>query len=158
MIAKSSGAERFRAAAADRGLAIAIVEMDESTRTAQEAATACECDVGQIVKSLIFQTRDTADAVLLLVSGTNRVDQDKVAATIGQPLDRPDADFVKEFTGYSIGGVPPFGHARSMTTYMDADLLEHDTVWAAAGTPKAVFSISSARLRDVTQAATIAVC
>lgn len=158
MIAKSSGSERFRQAAAEHGLTVTIVEMDESTRTAQEAAAACDCDVSQIVKSLIFKTRDTAQAVLLLVSGTNRVDEKKVAATIGEPLVRPDADFVRQVTGYSIGGVPPFGHDVRMTTYMDTDLLEHDTVWAAAGTPKAVFSISSAQLRDVVQAETIAVC
>ncbi len=132
--------------------------MDESTRTAQEAAAACNCDVSQIVKSLIFRTGETAQAVLLLVSGRNRVDEEKVAATIGEPLVRPDADFVRQVTGYAIGGVPPFGHAEPMITYMDTDLLRHDTVWAAAGTPKAVFSIPSTQLRDVADARTIEVC
>ena len=158
MSSKSSSVERFEKSARDLDLAIAIVEMAESTRTAQEAAAACSCDVGQIVKSLIFLTRDSATPVLLLVSGDNRVDQDKVAALLGEALERPDAKFVRQTTGFSIGGVPPFGHATPLTTYIDQDLLLHEAVWAAAGTPRAVFSISSTVLKDITNASVIAVC
>ena len=136
MIMKSSGAERFRQATADRGLTLTVAEMNESTRTAREAATACNYDVSQIVKSLVFKTSETARAILLLVSGGNRVDEEKVAATIGEQPARPDADFVRQVTGYAICGVPPFGHAEPVTTYMDTDLLHHETVWAAAGTPR----------------------
>ena len=158
MSSNSSSVRRFEGVARDLDLAIAIVEMAESTRTAQEAATACGCDVGQIVKSLIFLTKESVTPVLLLVSGDNQVDQSNVAALIGEPLVRPDAKFVKQTTGFSIGGVPPFGHTQNLKTYIDRDLLLHETVWAAAGSPKAVFSISSAALKDVAQATVIAVC
>lgn len=157
MSSKSSSVERFEKSARDLGLTIAIVEMAESTRTAQEAAAACGCDVGQIVKSLIFLTRESATPVLLLVSGDNQVDQSKVATLLGEALERPDAKFVRQTTGFSIGGVPPFGHATPLKTYMDQDLLLHEAVWAAAGTPKAVFSISSTVLKDITKASVIAV-
>ncbi len=158
MSSKSSSVERFEKSARDLDLTIAIVEMTESTRTAQEAAAACGCDVGQIVKSLIFLTGDTVTPVLLLVSGDNQVDQHMVAALLGESLERPDAKFVRQTTGFSIGGVPPFGHATPLKTYIDQDLLRHETVWAAAGSPKAVFSVSSIVLKDVTNAIEIAVC
>lgn len=149
---------RVQQAAADLGLAIDIATMEMSTRTAEDAATACGCAVGQIVKSLVFRTRTGNHPVLLLVSGSNRVDESVVRETIGDELVRPDANFVRERTGYAIGGIPPFGHDERLDTYMDRDLLEYETVWAAAGTPTTVFSVSSRALRDATAARVIAVC
>lgn len=134
-------AARVRDAAESFGLSVTIRTMPESTRTAEEAASACGCSVGEIVKSLVFRTRQTARPVLLLVSGANRVDEAAIAAHIGEPIERPNAAFVREVTGYAIGGIPPFAHARPLETWFDRDLLAYEQVWAAAGTPFAVFSV-----------------
>lgn len=144
--------------AADRlGLAVRVVEMAQSTRTAEEAASACGCAVGQIIKSLVFRGKESGKPVLLLVSGSNRVDQKGVAASIGEALDRPDAAFVREVTGFAIGGTPPFGHAPPLATWIDRDLLQYPTVWAAAGSPEAVFEVDPRRLAEVIGAGVIGV-
>ena len=128
--------------AADRlGLPIVVRHMPQSTRTANEAAAACGCDVAQIVKSLVFAGKASGEPYLLLVSGTNRVDEKAVASVIGEALTRPDAQKVREWTGFAIGGIPPFGHAMTLPTFIDEDLLTYDVVWAAAGTPFAVFAV-----------------
>ena len=132
---------RIRDAAESFGLSVTIRIMPESTRTAEEAAAACGCSVAEIVKSLVFRTRETGRAVLLLVSGANRVDEAVVAAAIGEAIERPNAAFVREATGFAIGGIPPFGHAKPLATWIDRELLGFDTVWAAAGTPNAVFAV-----------------
>ena len=137
---------RVAEAAASAGLDIEIVIMGKSTRTAEEAAAACGCAVGQIVKSLIFAGRNSKSALLLLVSGANRVDEEKVAADIGEPLERPNAAYVREVTGFAIGGVPPLGHVKQLTVLFDRDLLKHARVWAAAGTPESVFAVNPSRL------------
>lgn len=148
-------ARRVQDAASHLGLDIAVVEMPESTRTAQEAAEACGCELGQIVKSLIFQGADTKQPLLLLVSGTNRVNEAKMVDVLGEPLTRPDADYVREVTGFAIGGVPPFGHASPVATYIDTDLLNHERIWAAAGTPKCLFSVDPQALQSSTAAKVI---
>ncbi|QLP97467.1 MAG: YbaK/EbsC family protein [Rhodoblastus sp.] len=135
-------ATRVREAAAAAGLAIAPRIMPGSTRTAQEAAAACGCDVAQIVKSLIFRGRETGKPYLLLISGKNRVDEAKAAATVGEALERPDAAFVREATGFAIGGVAPFGSTKPMAAFHDPALTAFATVWAAAGTPLAVFEVA----------------
>lgn len=137
---------RVRAAAAAAGLAIAPRIMPGSTRTAQEAAAACGCDVAQIVKSLIFRGRASGNPYLLLVSGKNRLDEAKAAATVGEALERPDAAFVRAATGFSIGGVAPFGSTRPMACFHDPDLMAFETVWAAAGTPLSVFEVAPGAL------------
>jgi prolyl-tRNA editing enzyme YbaK/EbsC (Cys-tRNA(Pro) deacylase) len=148
-------AQRVRESAIQLGLDIAVLEMPASTRTAQEAADACGCALGQIVKSLIFQGADTKTPCLLLVSGVNRVNETSMADLIGEVLARPDADYVRELTGFAIGGVPPFGHASTLTTYMDTALLGHARIWAAAGTPKCLFSVNPEALRSATGATVI---
>ncbi|MBK9082263.1 MAG: YbaK/EbsC family protein [Rhizobiales bacterium] len=148
-------ARRVAEAARAAGLPIAIRVMAQSTRTAQEAAAACGCDVAQIVKSLLFRGADSGRPYLLLVSGANRVDEARAAATIGEALTRPDARFVRETTGYAIGGVPPLGHAAPLAVYMDEALLGFDTVWAAAGTPLAVFAAAPRALLAATGARTM---
>ncbi|MEM8813357.1 MAG: YbaK/EbsC family protein [Pseudomonadota bacterium] len=142
----------------DAGLKATIIRMPTATRTAEEAATACRCDVSQIVKSLVFQGKTSGSPILLLVSGSNRVDTKKVAETIGEALDRPDGRAVRTMTGFAIGGIPPLGHAVSMKTYIDEDLLEFETVWAAAGTPDCIFDAPPRTLAEAAGAITIRVC
>lgn len=149
----SKSVKRVQQTAADAGLDIVVERMPDSTRTAVEAAAACGCDVAQIVKSLIFKGRTSGALKLLLVSGANAVDQEKAASEIGEPLTRADPKEVRAVTGFAIGGVAPIGHLAPIETWMDDALLTHDTVWAAAGAPNAVFSIAPRRLMDLTGAA-----
>ena len=121
----------------------------EGTRTAPEAAAAVGCDVAQIVKSLVFR-RAGGDALLVLVSGRNRADEAKVEALIGEAVGKADASFVRAATGFAIGGVPPAGHPEPIETLVDEDLLAHDEVWAAAGTPRTVFPIAPGELLELT--------
>jgi prolyl-tRNA editing enzyme YbaK/EbsC (Cys-tRNA(Pro) deacylase) len=148
--------DRVRAAAAAAGLPIEIREMPASTRTAEEAAAACGSSVAQIVKSLVFRKATSGEPVLLLVSGKNRVDQKAIAAVTGEPLERVDADIVRSITGFSIGGVAPIGSLTPLATFMDADLLAFDTVWAAAGAPHAIFAASPAALAEAAGARIVA--
>jgi prolyl-tRNA editing enzyme YbaK/EbsC (Cys-tRNA(Pro) deacylase) len=152
-----AAAARVDAAAQALGLAITVRLMPDSTRTAADAAAACGCAVGQIVKSLVFQGKDSGRPILLLVSGANRVNEKGVAVALGEQLMRPDADFVRSVTGFAIGGIPPFGHATPLATWIDRDLLQYEVVWAAAGTPNAVFAVEPARLRDAVAATVLAV-
>jgi len=150
--------DRVRQAAEAAGLDISIAEMPQSTRTAEEAAAACGCRVGQIVKSLIFRRADTNRPVLLLVSGANRVDLDRVAAIVGSDLKRADADYVRAETGFAIGGVAPFGATSPIATYMDQDLLAFETIWAAAGKSNSMFRTEPRPLADAAGAEIIAIC
>jgi prolyl-tRNA editing enzyme YbaK/EbsC (Cys-tRNA(Pro) deacylase) len=140
------------------GIAIEVREHATPTRTVEEAAAACGCPIGAIVKSLVFATRDTGEPRLLLVSGANRVDEAAVAGEIGEALVRPDAKAVRAWTGFAIGGIPPLGHAAPLQTFLDRDLLPYPTVWAAAGTPTSVFSIIPGDLVRATGAAVLRVC
>ncbi|HVZ12965.1 MAG TPA: YbaK/EbsC family protein, partial [Bauldia sp.] len=113
--------------------------------------------VAQIVKSLIFQGKTSKKPYLFLVSGVNRVNEKAVAGTLGEAIVRPDATFVRDETGFAIGGIPPLGHDRKLVPYIDADLLQYGTVWAAAGTPNAVFEVDPKALKDATGAVVISV-
>ena len=139
-------AQRVQDALSAAGLDTVVRHMPKSTRTAEQAAAACGCEVGQIVKSLVFRGAQSGKAYLLLVSGSNRVDEATAAAGIGEALTRPDAQFVRDTTGFAIGGIPPLGHATPLATFMDEALFRHELVWAAAGTPDAVFQIAPERL------------
>jgi prolyl-tRNA editing enzyme YbaK/EbsC (Cys-tRNA(Pro) deacylase) len=141
-----ASAQRVRDEAGRLGLEIAVMEMAASTRTAQDAAAACGCEVAQIVKSLVFRGAESGKPYLMLVSGSNRLNETGVAAILGEVLTRPDADYVREVTGFAIGGVPPFAHASPMQVFIDEDLVRFETVWAAAGTPRAVFALSPSAL------------
>jgi prolyl-tRNA editing enzyme YbaK/EbsC (Cys-tRNA(Pro) deacylase) len=142
-----AAAKRVMAAARGLGLVIEIRTMPASTRTAAEAAAALGASVGQIVKSLVFRGEATGKAHLILVSGTNRVHEAAMPAVLGEAITRPNADFVRAATGFAIGGVPPFGHAAPLLTFMDEDLLRYETIWAAAGTPYTVFAIAPLKLQ-----------
>lgn len=154
-MALKEAAERVQLGARALGLDVTVVEMSQSTRTAEEAAAACGCAVGQIVKSLIFRGKTSGAPYLLLVSGANRVNEKAVARTLGEALTRPDAEFVRSVTGYAIGGIPPLAHKTPLKTYLDRDLLAFATVWAAAGTPESVFEVAPGRLAEVTGATTL---
>jgi Cys-tRNA(Pro) deacylase len=145
-------AERVAEALRALGVETTVVEFPQTTRTAQDAATAIGTTLGQIVKSLVF----LADGrpVLALVSGMHRLDLDKLRTLAGAArAERADADVVRAATGYGIGGVPPVGHAQALPIFLDQDLLQYDVVYAAAGTPYAVFAIAPAQLQTITGAA-----
>lgn len=150
-----ASAQKVQDEASALGLEVEVREMTESTRTAEEAAAACGVTVGQIVKSLVFSGAESGKPYLLLVSGSNRVNEKGVARHLGEKLKRPDADAVRALTGYAIGGIPPFGHASALATYMDRDLMQYDVIWAAAGTPKAVFRTEPKKLQVATSAVVI---
>lgn len=151
MTALPPSARKVVDAAARYGLELDVVEYPDGTRTAVDAAAAVGCDVGQIVKSLIFSV--DGELVLALTSGANRVDTEKLtAAAYGERCDRADADQVREVTGYAIGGVPPFGHANPVRSFFDPALNAYDTIWAAAGTPRHVFPLTPAQLLEATKA------
>lgn len=145
-------AQRFAESAGRLGQEVEIRQFDATTRTAEDAASAIGCGVGQIVKSLVFLV--DGEAVMTLVSGPNRLDEKKLAALCGvgrKKVKRADADKVREVTGYSIGGVPPFAHAKSLRTFIDEDFWQYDTVWAAGGTSNAVFAIAPDQLARATE-------
>jgi prolyl-tRNA editing enzyme YbaK/EbsC (Cys-tRNA(Pro) deacylase) len=146
----SEAAQRVQEALAARGAACKVVELPARTRTALEAATAIGCHVEQIVKSLVFRTTSTGRPVLVLASGANRVDEGTVGKLVGESITKADAAFVRTQTGFVIGGVPPLGHPVPLPTLLDEDLLRYGEVWAAAGTPHAVFAITPAELVAVT--------
>ncbi len=135
---------RVQAALALMDLDVHIVRVDETARTAEGAAAAVDATVGQIVKSLVFLSDGVP--VLALVSGSNRLDTAKLAAQTGGAITRADAAAVRDATGYAIGGIPPLGHATDLAVYCDRDLLGHEVVWAAAGTPDTVFAVPPDRL------------
>ena len=146
-----------RDAAERLGLTLDIHVTTQTTRTAEEAAVVHGVAVGQIVKSLIFEGAETGRPYLFLVSGQNRVNESGVTAILGEGLKRPNAARVRELTGFAIGGIPPFGHATAMATYIDQDLMTFDVVWAAAGTPFANFPIAPQDLVKALKAPLIAV-
>lgn len=138
-------AQRVDDLLAAKGLGGRVVEFPESTRSSAEAALAIGCAVAQIAKSLVFRAA-SGRPVLVMASGVNRVDEKKIATAIGQKIGKADADYVRSRTGYAIGGVAPLGHAEPPIVLIDGDLLAHDPIWAAAGTPNAVFRLSADEL------------
>lgn len=146
----SSSAQKVQSALAEKGFDMQVQELPASTRTAAEAAEAIGCTVAQIVKSLVFRGDRSGKPILVLASGVNRVDVEAVAEHVGETLGKADAGFVRESTGFAIGGIPPLGHVQPLDTFIDADLLNHETLWAAAGTPHAVFQLASADLVELT--------
>lgn len=141
---------RFEAWLDGSGIAIAVRQFPQGTRTAPDAARAVGCEVGQIVKSLVFMA--AGRPVVALVSGANRLDETRLGAVAGEPVTKAGAEVARSATGYSIGGVPPFGHATDVRVYMDRDLLAFPVVWAAAGRPDSVFEIEPDRLRELSKA------
>jgi prolyl-tRNA editing enzyme YbaK/EbsC (Cys-tRNA(Pro) deacylase) len=141
---------RFELWLAESGIGLAVRQFPEGTRTAVDAARAIGCEVGQIVKSLVFVAG--GKPVVVLVSGANRLDESRLGEVAGRPVTKADAETARLATGYAIGGVPPFGHPDDVAVYMDRDLLAHQVVWAAAGRPDSVFEIAPERLRELSHA------
>lgn len=150
-------AQRVQEVLDEFGVKLEVIEMSESTRTSQEAADAVGCQVSQIAKSLIFKTKNTGMPVLIVASGVNRVNEKKMANFLGEKLERADAEFVLANAGFAIGGIPPIRRDNYAAVYMDEDLLKYEEVWAAAGTPHAVFKVSPTVLRDIAGAIIISI-
>jgi prolyl-tRNA editing enzyme YbaK/EbsC (Cys-tRNA(Pro) deacylase) len=146
----SPSASKVQQALEKAGFSLQVIELPGSTRTALEAAQAVGCEVGQIVKSLVFKGKRSNKPILVVASGSNRVNENRIEALIGEPLGKADADFVRQQTGFVIGGVPPLGHIQPLETYIDEDLLQYERVWAAAGTPHAIFELNPADLPALT--------
>jgi Cys-tRNA(Pro) deacylase len=138
------------------GSSAVVTQFPVTARTAAEAAAAIGCTVAQIAKSLVFRAK-SGKPVLVIVSGVNRVDEEKIASALGEPIGKADADFVRNTTGYAIGGVAPIGHATPLRIFIDEDLRAHATIWAAAGHPHAVFQLTAAELERLTGGAVIPV-
>jgi prolyl-tRNA editing enzyme YbaK/EbsC (Cys-tRNA(Pro) deacylase) len=130
---------------------VQIKEFSQPTRTAQEAADVIGCTLGQIAKSLVFKGKESGKPILVIASGSNRVDPEKVKDILKEEIDKADADFVLKETGFVIGGVPPFGHSTNITPIIDEDLLQYNEIWAAAGTENSVFKITPQDLVNITQ-------
>ncbi len=148
--ALTSSALRVQAALAAFGLGLTVKEFDSSTRTAADAAAAIGCTVAQIAKSILFRAVPSDRPILVVTSGVNRVNEAKVAGYLGETLGKADAAFVRTRTGFVIGGVPPVGHAETIETFIDEDLMRLGEIWAAAGTPNAVFRLRPADLVRIT--------
>jgi Cys-tRNA(Pro) deacylase len=154
----SNSAKRVQDYLAARGFSFEVTELSRSTRTAQEAADSVGCKVSQIAKSLVFRERKTHLPILVIASGANRVDTKKIQKATGLKLGRADANYVKARVGYAIGGVPPVGHTEPLETILDPDLKQHDVIWAAAGSPSALFQLNPNDLELLTQGRWVDLC
>ena len=148
---------KVEAALKANGLVCRVLEMKETTRSAQDAAQALGCRVDQIVKSLIFKGKKTQTPILVLASGANRVNVKNLREYISEKVNMAGADFVYEQTGFAIGGVPPIGHLKRLETFIDEDLMKSEEIWAAAGTPNAMFKLTPADLKKITSGQVISV-
>lgn len=144
-----NSAQRVQDVLKTHGVDCHVVEFAQTTRTAQEAAVAIGCTVEQIAKTLIFKGKQSGKAICVIASGPNRVDEKKIEALVGEGVEKPDADFVVAATGYAIGGVSPVGLSLEVAPFIDQDLLQYSEIWAAAGTPFAVFRLTPAQLVEI---------
>jgi Cys-tRNA(Pro) deacylase len=157
MPALSTSAQKIQDTLKTLGFNYEVIESTESSRTAAEAAERVGCGVGQIVKSLIFKGSESGKAILVLTSGANRVDEKLISSYSGEKIQRADPEFVRAVTGFAIGGVPPIGHPNPLDTYIDNDLMGYQEIWAAAGTPNALFKLSPDDLQTMTRGRVIKV-
>ncbi|WP_427181681.1 YbaK/EbsC family protein [Paenibacillus sp. TC-CSREp1] len=139
------------------GYANKVIELPDSTRTAQEAADTIGCDVAHIAKSIIFRLKNNDKPLLVIASGVNRINEKQIKTHLNDSIGKADADFVREHTGFVIGGVPPLGHIESIITLIDEDLLQFREIWAAAGHPRAVFQLTPEELVQMTKGRVICV-
>jgi prolyl-tRNA editing enzyme YbaK/EbsC (Cys-tRNA(Pro) deacylase) len=146
----SASAQRVQDILRELGYPFTVLESETHTRTAQEAADLVGCELGQIVKSLIFKGAQTGKPILVLTSGPNRVDEARISQYAAEPISRADPEFVRAVTGFAIGGIPPVGHNQPMETYLDEDLLQHQAIWAAGGTPNSLFELTPTALQQMT--------
>ena len=146
----SASAKKVQQALVALGMDCTVVELPDSTRTAKEAAQAVGCEVGQIVKSIVMISKITRRPVMVVASGSNRINENTLGQILEEPVEKAEAEFVRVQTGYAIGGVPPVGLSGQVITFIDEDLLKYKTVWAAAGTPHAVFEFNPQDLPRMT--------
>jgi len=146
----SPSAQKVQDALTNLGYSYVVLESEVHTRTAQQAADRVGCKLGQITKSLIFKGLTSGKPILVLTSGENRVDEAHISQLTGESITRADPEFVRNVTGFAIGGIPPIAHVQSMETYIDEDLLQYETIWAAAGTPNSLFELIPDTLKTMT--------
>ncbi len=146
----SPSVQKVQEAIKGLGFSVQVVELEATTRTSADAAQAVGCRVEQIAKSLIFQGKQSHRPILVIASGSNRVNEKRIAELISEPLGKADADFVRQHTGFAIGGVPPVGHLEKLQIFIDEDLLKYEEIWAAAGSPHAVFKLTPSDLIKMT--------
>jgi prolyl-tRNA editing enzyme YbaK/EbsC (Cys-tRNA(Pro) deacylase) len=146
----SPSAEKVQEALQRLGFKNEVLELRTTTRTSAEAAQAVGCEVGQIAKSIVFRTMKTDRPVLVIASGPNRINEKRIEEKVSEPIGKADADFVRQKTGFVIGGVPPVGHKEKMEIFIDEDLLRYQEIWAAAGTPNALFKLTPSELIRMT--------
>ena len=155
---RQASAQAVQAALEAAGVECRVVELPASTRSAKEAAAAIGCEVAQIAKSIVFRGAVSGAAYLVIARGSDRIAESAVAAEVGEAVAMASPEFVRQATGFAIGGVPPVGHAQRLTTLIDQGLLGLDTLWAAAGTPHAVFRLTPGELRLLAGDRVVAVC
>lgn len=153
----NGSAQKVQAALQQLGLTLQVVELPDTTRSAVEAARAIGCGVEQIAKSLVFRSSQTHRPVLVIASGPNRVNEKRIGELLGEPIEKADAEFVRQKTGFAIGGVPPVGHVEMPEIFIDEDLLTYNEIWAAAGTPHAVFRLLPADLITMTSGRVVSI-
>ena len=146
----SASAQRVQDTLKNLGFSYQVIELAQTTRSASDAAKAVGCEIGQIAKSLVFKTKYTKKPILVIASGSNRVNEKRIADLIDEPVGKADADFVRQKTGFSIGGVPPVGHLEKLITFIDEDLMQYEKIWAAGGSPNAVFKLNPSDLVKMT--------
>ena len=152
-----ASAQKVQVAVNNLGFEFTIVEFSETTRTSADAASAIGCSVGQIAKTLVFRTVETNTAILVIASGINRVNVITLSIHLDEKIELADADFVRQLTGFAIGGVPPVGHLTPIITLIDEDLFQYEEIWAAAGTPNAVFRLKPDELQRMTGGTTLTI-
>jgi Cys-tRNA(Pro) deacylase len=152
-----SSAQKVQDALQSLGLTCEVVQMQAATRTVEDAAQAVGCEVGQIVKSLLFKSQQSHQPILVVASGANRVNEKVLAQQISESVKMANAEFVREMTGFAIGGVPPIGHRHPLMIFIDEDLLQYEEIWAAAGTPHAVFKLTPDELQRITNGTVISI-
>ncbi len=134
-----------------QNLSLKVIEFHETTKTSIDAAKQIGCKIGQIAKSLIFQKQNSSELILIITSGKNRVCIEKIEKIINNKIKQADPTYIKQETGFAIGGIPPFAHNKKITTILDITLKDYDEIWAAAGTPNSVFSLTPKLLQELTQ-------
>lgn len=146
----SKSAQKVQDVLNSHSVACEVVELPDTTRSAKEAAVAIGCSVEQIAKSLIFRGVNSGASILVIASGPNRVNEKSIGNLFGEPIERATPDFVREKTGFAIGGVPPIAHTHPPKTFIDEDLMQYPEIWAAAGGPHAVFKLTPSDLEKIT--------
>ncbi|MGQ9508749.1 MAG: YbaK/EbsC family protein [Thermodesulfobacteriota bacterium] len=153
----SSTAQKVQEILRSLGFQNEVVEFSITTRTSAEAAQAVGCEIGQIAKSIVFRGEKTDRPILVIASGPNRINEKRIEERISEPLGKADANFVRQKTGFVIGGVPPVGHLEKMEIFIDEDLMKYEVIWAAAGTPRAVFKLTPLELIKMTRGQVISI-